>query len=251
MAGMGDQPSRRDATRQLVIDNVDRFVGARCLYREGTRVSLVRVESVEPGDAGIRASVALVPTRGLYNNRPESWGIYSAWDVFGFSLDRWDAAYISLTMYFESGLIDAVLRWCEGAWGDEYDEARYDHIGRCIRKYRRAKLARQLSPELKLVLDGRHVGAVTEHHLNSYPEIHGKFTAIAVAPEMQHDLSVYARWWDSDLDDDPPITQLITGKWSLETSAGVLLPIDIPHVDFGRGTIECTYRGGVRTAGDA
>ena len=73
------------------------------------RISLVRVEESSWRRVTGYGHVALIPTRGLYNERPATWSIYSAWDTLAFPTDRWDAAYISLTMYFERGLVEAVL----------------------------------------------------------------------------------------------------------------------------------------------
>jgi hypothetical protein len=237
----------KEARRERFTAMADRFRGAEVLYREGTRVSHARVDEILPEPAGISAQISLIPTRGLYNERPPSWRIYSAWDVFGFSADHWSAAYISLTIYFERGLIDAVVYNCENSTSNHYDEDRYDQIGLWIRKYRRKKLERQLTPELRLLWNERLVGTVTQHLLGEYPDIHGTFAPAELTAEVHADLASYAASQLSDLggdeDDDVELDMRLRGEWLLETSAGLRIRTSIPTIDFRQGTISWDYFG--------
>lgn len=235
----------KEARRERLIASMDRFRGAEVLYREGTRISHARVDEISPEPAGISAQISLIPTRGLYNERPATWRIYSAWDVFGFSDDRWDAPYISLTIYFERGLVDAVLYGCENSTSNQYDEDRYDQIGIWIRKYRRKKLERQLTPELKLFWNERLVGTVTHHLLGEFPEIQGTIVAAELESGLKDDINRYGAMQLAGVDDDDDfeLDQRLRGTWLLETSTGLRVSCMIPTIDFRDGTILWRYLG--------
>ena len=250
---MAWKPEResKEARRERFTAMADRFRGAEVLYREGTRVSHARVDDISPEPAGISAQISLIPTRGLYNERPPSWRIYSAWDVFGFSSDRWDAAYISLTIYFERGLVEAVLRCCENITSRTYDEDRYDQIGLWIRKYRRKKLERQLTPELRLLWNERLIGTISQHLLGEYPDIQGTFAPAELAAEVRADLASYAanQLSDREGDDDDNLEMRLRGEWRIETSTGLRIRCSIPSIDFREGTISWYYVGPMNEGG--
>ncbi|MFN0020086.1 MAG: hypothetical protein ACKVP0_17640 [Pirellulaceae bacterium] len=225
----------------------DRFRGVEVLYREGTRVSHAWVDEISPEPDGVSAQVSLIPTRGLYNERPSSWRIYSAWDVFGFSADRWDAGYISLTIYFERGLVESVLGCCENITSRTYDEDRFDQIGVWIRKYRRKKLERQLTPELRLLWNERLIGTVTQHLLGEFPDIQGTFAPAELAADVKADLASYGANQLSDYggddDDNLELDLRLQGEWRIETGAGLRIRTSIPTIDFRLGTISWFYAG--------
>ena len=70
-------------------------------------------------------------------------------------------------MYFDPALIAHVLHWCDQVSEGPYDEGRRDLVDAAIRGYRKAKLARELSGELRLYCGDRLVGRVTSPGLAS------------------------------------------------------------------------------------
>ena len=104
------------------------FLGAEALYCERQSVSLVRIDEIAADQDGVTAHIHLVPVRGLRNDRQPAWVLYSSWQGFRCSLDHWSAPHVSLTVYFEPGLMAAVVDACQRAEGSQYDYKRFWEI---------------------------------------------------------------------------------------------------------------------------
>ena len=117
-------------------------VGAEAIYREGQGFSRVRVRDAKTTGWGVTATIDLIPTPGLVNARPSSWGISSAWEVFSCSQDRWDAPYISLSIYFGDDLVQAVVEFCS-TLPAEYSAEHFGQIGRFVSRYWVDKIKRE------------------------------------------------------------------------------------------------------------
>jgi hypothetical protein len=237
----------RDSEKTDPHADLDRFLGEEALYREGDRFSLVRVDAFEPDEKGVAAFVSLIPTRGLWNERPPSWRIYSAWSCFGSSEDRWVAAYIDLTLDFEPGLIDAIVDRAERMPDERYGPDRAGQIYRWIRLYRAVRLSRELPGEIRLIWKGRFMGLVTDQQWAGYPEVEARFTPADRDDALRRDLEAYAHWWHNSEDvADRTLTDRLSGGWWLESSDGLRIASLIPIINFRRGTVVVRYRGQIQ-----
>ncbi len=186
-----DLPSkeRRDRDYERFLRLQTRFEGARALYREGMGISLVRVGVLKPTPARFNAGNELIPTRGLYNQRPPKWPMIAAWDAFGFSTDSWACGYISMTANFDEAMIDAVVARAIVAEPEEYSRERKVEIGRWIHEHRRSLLAKHRRQSLMLTWQGQPMAQLADHWLGEYPVVSSRVVAESLAPRSARALN--------------------------------------------------------------
>lgn len=226
--------------RKQLLESLEVYQGREALYREGKRFCHVRVEGFEPTEEGLAAQLTLIPTHGLDNQWAPSWNIFARWEHLKTADDLWVAPYIGLKMIFESGLVDAIVRWSESTTCGHYDSERFEQIVERIQRFRKLKLSRQLSSSLKLIYEDRIVGTVTDHFMGEYPEVHGRFAAATVDEELKLALIAYSNWWKDSWGKDAPAPaprERLTGDWWLESGEGQRFDCRIPIIDFKHCTI--------------
>jgi hypothetical protein len=115
-----DDPTDDARTRAFVESHREAWQGARALYREGSGISLVRIDPrIEITKRGLSTAWVLVPTPGL-TSWPAQSTMFLSWEASTFTPQMWRSPYVPMTIWFDPSLIDATLEFvarlhtCEG-----------------------------------------------------------------------------------------------------------------------------------------
>ncbi len=229
--------------RKGLLESLESYRGREALYREGQRFGRVRVEGFESTDKGLDVQLTLIPTPGLYSEWSPSWKVYSHWERIRDVQDVWISPYIGMKMYFEPGLVAAIVSWCESCPVADYDSARFDEVVDRIQRYRKQEWKRRTNGVLQLFLNESLLGAVTEHFLCEVSELHGKFSTADFDEELKLALAGYYDWsmnsWGRD-DSPPAPIEKLRDNWWIKTENDLQIQVSIPKISFTRGTINFT-----------
>jgi len=236
----------RDTRWERLLHTRDRFRGDVALYLENGRYSRVRIDDVLLAATRLSLNVTLLPTRGLYNERPPSWTVGGARKLWTFSEDllEWSLLYIG-TLFFEPGLLDAVVQRGENAPDEAYDRSA---VNQCIRAYTISLLEPHLAGELGLFWRSRHVGRVTENapmkrrwFVGKYPWVRGTFTPVDLDPDLERGLAAYADGFAHPERDEARVAKRLYAGWWLKTTQRALIGTLVPILDAGSRSIQWRF----------
>ncbi len=231
---------------QRLLNTRDRFRDDVALYLENGRYSRVRIDDVRLEEPTLSLEVTLLPTRGLYNARPPSWTVGGVRQFWTFSEDllEWSLLHVG-ALFFEPGLVDAVVRWGQSTPDETYDRSA---VNQCIRAYRIALLTPHLEDELGLFWRSRPVGRVTDNALmqrrwfvGRYPWIRGAFTPVDLDPDLERDLTAYADGFARPEQGEAGIAQRLYAGWWLKPTRRALIKILVPIIDFESGSVHWRF----------
>lgn len=122
--------------REFVIAHRDSWEGKRALYREIEGLSVVTIGPLEAGERGVTTTCTLIPTPGL-RTRPSEWRLRVDWTWSTFAIDAWSNPQLSLTIWFDQALIDAILKLVSQLHAVEEGADHSLRAWRFVGKYRR------------------------------------------------------------------------------------------------------------------
>jgi hypothetical protein len=248
-------------TREAVAKRRSSFEGATALFQEGSTFALLKVQRLALTEARFSADVEPIPSRG-FRGMPSLTRITWWWDEFSCGPDWWTRGpgIVQKILFGETAA--AAVRYCESLPDSDAGVKSRREVARGIREQWKAAAGPYICGPLELFWMGASVGVVTEHRLDDFPMVRGKFAAVDPAVAAAKAFT----WWmaradtapvraaqdegnaDSGEPEDDDALQasefpdeLFSGWW-LRAPDGARLDVGlIPRVDLRAGNINWNY----------